>query len=147
MKYAGFWIRSLAHLIDFVVWNAVEFALESAITKAFDLPATGEQIVGVVLSLAIAYFYYVEIPLKIGTTPGKKVFNIYVVKFGSGDAPTRKVLLFRLIGYVFSYLLIGCGFLMVLFHPRKLGLHDLFSGTVSIRKPPGQGVAEPKTIS
>jgi uncharacterized RDD family membrane protein YckC len=147
MKYAGFWIRALAHLVDFVLWNGVEFGLESAITKGFDLPATGEQIVGVVLSLVIAYLYYVEIPIKFGTTPGKRIFNIYVVRFETGEAPGRKVLLLRLIGYVFSYLPIGCGFLMVLFHPRKLGLHDLFSGTASVRKGPNPRVVDPGTIS
>ncbi len=139
MKYAGFWIRTLAHLIDFVIWNGVEFGLESAITKTFALPATGEQIVGVVLTLLIAYLYYVELPMKFGTTPGKKLFHIYVVRLNQDQPVSRKVLLLRLIGYVFSYLALGCGFLMVLFHPRKLGLHDLFSGTASIRKPPGQG--------
>jgi uncharacterized RDD family membrane protein YckC len=70
-----------------------------------------------------------------------------VVRLNQDQPVSRKVLLLRLIGYVFSYLAIGCGFLMVLFHPRKLGLHDLFSGTASIRKKPGQEVAEPGTIS
>ncbi|MBU6153717.1 MAG: RDD family protein, partial [Bdellovibrionales bacterium] len=133
MRFAGFWIRFLAHLVDFLIWNAVEFALEWGITKMLGLSATAEQIVGVILSLLIACIYYVEIPLNYGTTPGKKIFGIYVVRLASGETPTRKTLVLRLVGYVFSYLVLGCGFLMVLFHPKKLGLHDIFSGTACVR--------------
>jgi uncharacterized RDD family membrane protein YckC len=134
MKLAGFWVRAAAHGIDFLSWNLVEFALESAITRGFGLDALGEQITGVLLSFLIAYLYYVEVPLRYGTTPGKRIFRIYVVRVDSGEPAARKELVLRLGGYLFSYLAFGCGFLMVLFHPRKIGLHDLIGGTLSIRK-------------
>jgi uncharacterized RDD family membrane protein YckC len=134
MNYAGFWVRAIAHLVDFLIWNGVEFALEWGITKVLGLSAMGEQVVGVVLSLCIAFLYYVEIPLRFGTTPGKRIFGIRVVRIETGEPPARRILLLRLVGYVISYLPLGCGFLMVMFHPRKLGLHDLVAGTASIRK-------------
>lgn len=147
MKYAGFWIRAVAHLIDFLIWNLVEYALESAITGIFGFDAMGEQLVGVTLTLALAYVYYVEIPLRFGTTFGKRIFRIYVVRAESGEPPTRKILVLRLFGYAFSYLALGCGFLMVLFHPRKIGLHDLFGGTLSIRKPGPEKVRNEPELS
>jgi len=133
MNFAGFWIRAVAHLIDFLIWNGVEFGFETLLTKVFDLSSVAEQGVGVVLSFGIAYLYYVELPLRFGTTLGKKLFRIHVVNAVTGGAPSRKTLLVRSVGYLLSYGVLGCGFLMVLFHPQKLALHDLLAKTASIR--------------
>jgi|GEM_PF-2664950 len=142
MNFAGFWIRFLAHWVDFVFWNALEYALETAITQGMHLSPIAEQGVGVFLTLLIAYLYYVEVPIRYGTTPGKRIFRIRVWRQSGLGAPGRKQLLLRLVGYVFSYATLGCGFLMVMFHPQKLGLHDLIAGTASLRgkkNPPSGG--------
>ncbi len=133
MKYAGFWIRFLAHLIDFALWNAAEFALEWGLTLMLGLGGLGEQVLGVMLSFAIVYVYYVEIPVRTGTTIGKRIFGIRVLDRKTGLSFTRKQAILRTVSYLASYGVVGAGFLMVLFHPQKLGLHDLFAGTGSVR--------------
>ncbi len=134
MIFAGFWIRFAAHWIDFILWNGVEFSLEWLITAAFGLGGLGEQVVGVLLTLGIAYLYYVEIPIRRGSTFGKQLFGIQVLDRKTGCRMNRKQAVIRTASYVFSYLLVGAGFTMVLFQPQKLGLHDLIAGTASLRK-------------
>ncbi len=134
MNYAGFWIRFGAHIIDFVLVNAVELGLEYGISIPLGFSAVLQQVLGVILSLGLCYYYYVELPQKRGTTLGKQVFGIYVVDATTGENFSRKQAVKRLFGYLLSYAIVGCGFLMAAFHPQKRGLHDLIAGTVSIRK-------------
>ena len=133
-EYAGFWIRLWAHLIDFILLNLVEVALEYAISLPLGLSSVTQQIVGVFLSLALCYFYYVEIPMRKGTTIGKNVFDIYVLDYQTGQPFSRKQATGRMFSYLLSYAIVGCGFLMAAFHPEKRALHDLIAGTVSVRK-------------
>ena len=133
--YAGFWVRALAHLIDFVLVNGVELGLEYGISTPLHVSALTQQIIGVVLTLGLSYWYYCVYQVRTGTTVGKKVFRIYVINEKTGEYLSRKQAVIRLVGYIGSYLMIGCGFLMAAFHPQKKAFHDLLAGTVSIRKP------------
>ena len=135
MKYAGFWIRSVAHLIDFVFLNGVELAIEYGISTPLHISALNQQIFGVILTLGLSYWYYVSRQVRTGSTFGKKLFGIYVIDEKTGLNMTRKQAIIRLCGYIGSYLMIGCGFLMAAFHPQKRAFHDLIAGTVSVRRP------------
>jgi uncharacterized RDD family membrane protein YckC len=154
MHYAGFWRRAVAHLIDFVITNGLSWGLEEAMFRAmygvymviahfqhtplrpyddaFD-PMI-EQVMSVVVFLAIAVPYYVWGTYRFGTTLGKKPFKIQVVRMADGGPITLRQSALRAAGYVLSYLTFGCGFLMAAFHPQKRCLHDLIAGTVSVIK-------------
>ena len=134
MIYAGFWIRFGAHVIDFVLVNAIELGLEYGISLPLGLNAVAQQVIGVILSIGLCYYYYVELPQKRGTTLGKQVFGLQVIDVKTSQNFTRKQAVIRLIGYLFSYAIVGCGFLMAAFHPQKRALHDLMAGTVCVRK-------------
>lgn len=133
-NYAGFWIRAVAHLIDFVLVNGAELILEYGVAKPFGMSAFSQQVIGVIFSLALSYWYYCRYQVRTGTTIGKKLFGIYVLNEKTGEFLTHKQAVIRLVGYVVSYLMIGCGFLMAAFHPQKKAFHDSMAGTVSVRK-------------
>lgn len=133
--YAGFWIRLIAHVIDFVLVNGVELALEYGISKPLDLSAFNQQVVGVIISIGLSYWYYCRYQVKKGTTLGKKIFDIYVIDEKTGAGLTHRQAIIRLVGYLASYAIFGCGFLMAAYHPQKRALHDLIAGTISVRKP------------
>jgi uncharacterized RDD family membrane protein YckC len=145
VRYAGFWIRFAAHLIDFVLLNLVEIALEYAISLPLGLGAVTQQVIGVILSFALCYLYYVEIPMRRGTTLGKQVFGIYVLDASTGFNFTKKQAVIRMFAYLLSYAIVGCGFLMAAFHPQKRGLHDLIAGTVSVRRKKGETLIATQT--
>jgi uncharacterized RDD family membrane protein YckC len=134
MIYAGFWVRAVAHLIDFVLLNAVELALEYGISTPLHLSTFAQQGVGVVLFIGIWFWYYCRYQVTTGTTIGKKLFSIYVVDERTGQFLSHQQAIIRTLGYLVSYAIIGCGFLMAAFHPQKRALHDLFAGTVSVIK-------------
>ena len=146
MNYAGFWIRCGAHLIDFAILNLVELGLEYAICTPLGVSSFAQQVIGVILSLALSWIYYIEIPLRRGTTIAKQFFGIYVIDQKTGELFSRKQATIRLFGYLLSYALVGCGFLMVAFNPRKQGLHDILAGTLSIRRKKGEPMPPRKTI-
>jgi uncharacterized RDD family membrane protein YckC len=134
MNYANFWLRSVAHLIDFILVNGLELLIEQGLKEATDMSSFTQQMIGVVLSLVFTYWYYCRYQVRTGTTFGKRIFGIYVVDEKTGQNMTHKQALIRMSGYVVSYVVIGCGFLMAAFHPQRKALHDLFAGTVSIKR-------------
>lgn len=148
--FASFWIRFAAHLIDFILLNAFEFAVEYALqglvflVRKFLLHETVtfsdsvhpllEQGFEIIFGLMITYYYYVPYQLKKATTIGKKLFSLYVVNADDGKPMTHAQAVKRMLSYGLSYLIAGCGFLMAAFHPEKRALHDLIAGTVVIRR-------------
>lgn len=134
MNYAGFWIRSIAFLIDLILWNLISLIPQYGLAWVFNLSAFNEQMLGEVLSFVVLIGYYCWYQPKKGTTPGKQLFSLYVVSEKTGANPTRLQSLVRLLGYLLSTVIFGCGFLMAAFHPQKKTLHDLIAGTAVIRR-------------
>jgi uncharacterized RDD family membrane protein YckC len=155
MRYAGFWRRLGAHLIDFsladlalpllvetLVFGAmygvyyVVAHLNHSTIKPYDSAFNPvlEQVVSVIVGLVIAVPYYTWLTYRYGATPGKKPFKIVVVNAADGGPITLKQSALRCVGYVASYATFGAGFFMVAFHPQKRALHDLIAGTASVIK-------------
>jgi uncharacterized RDD family membrane protein YckC len=128
MRPAGFWIRSAAFLIDLVLLNAVEFVLVYAISRALGLDPFSEQIVDGFFSIAFYVYYYLFFQVRHQTTLGKRWLGLRLTST-DGSAVTRGQCALRLFGYLLSLLMMGCGFLMVAFHPEKRAFHDLISRT------------------
>lgn len=155
INYAGFWVRAVADLIDSLIldliasmmiflvlgavyWIQILFLAE----RGGNTPAFSDffnpfwiQVELVVLRMIISFFYYSWITFWWGTTPGKLIFKIKVVKAKDLSAITLKQSIIRCLGYVLSYIPFGTGFLMVAFQPEKRGLHDFIAGTICIRNP------------
>jgi uncharacterized RDD family membrane protein YckC len=150
MKYAGFWLRFGAHLIDFVITNAVELCIEYGIvaivflvrrfilghTVDFDhaVESIVQQGIGIALGLYIVYFYYVRMQIKTGNTIGKRLMKIEVLDMATLLPMQPKQAWIRMFAYLPSYLLIGCGFLMAAFNSKKRALHDSIAGTIVVVK-------------
>lgn len=151
-QYAGFWIRFLAHLIDSTFLTFVSWLLEWGILWIFygistlfstaggTLPTFEDafnsfflQIFNAGIYFCLAFPYYVWGHFKWGTTLGKKVFGIRVVSEITGENISLNQSITRFFLYGFSYVVMGLGFLMAAFQPRKQGLHDIFAHTVSVR--------------
>ncbi len=125
---AGFWIRLLGWVVD-AVWINLTLILVGLL-----LPGSVQSVVGGILGLALG----LGVPIigwgRYGTTPGKRLFKLYVctvegeVGIGYGRAALR------LVGYVCSGLLLCIGFLMIGLTPAKRGLHDHLAGTYVARR-------------
>lgn len=147
-EYAPHSRRALAHLIDFSIFNALGIVIGYAVLgiafgifKALGLvegpmnsafhPYVNIAIDGL-STFALGYVYYVWPQFHGGQSLGKKWLKIEVVML-NGDPMTQKASWLRTAGYLASYAVLGCGFLMAYFHPKRQALHDLIAGTITIR--------------
>ncbi len=137
-KFASFWIRLGAYVIDYVMTlglvgiAAVIFAVVSV--SVFGQAPTEEwlddhrtvlNIVGTVIALTY-YAYFTAGPWQ--ATPGKRICGIYVIRTNGKriDAPFA---IFRDLAYVISSLPLFIGFLMALWTDEHKALHDIVCGT------------------
>lgn len=67
-----------------------------------------------------------------GQTLGMKTWSIRIRPMNDGAVTWRQALI-RYLAALLSWLLLGAGFLLSLFHPQRAALHDLLSGTRLIR--------------
>jgi uncharacterized RDD family membrane protein YckC len=150
MEYAGFWRRYLASGIDGMIVSFLAFGL-NAIVLLLILPVfsgakgvsfqellqSGGFESGVLMSLIYGvsfcvYFpYYVWPVYRSGATPGRKWMGIQIVS-ERGEMELSQAVI-RFLSAFLSGLLIGAGYFMMLFHPRRKTLHDVIAGTVVIR--------------
>jgi uncharacterized RDD family membrane protein YckC len=150
-RYAGFWIRLVADLLDTALLTAVSWFLELILLGAIYFVGaraqsfTGAfsdafnpfflQVFNAVLYVLLAIPYYVWGHLRYGTTLGKRPFRIYVVNASDHQPISMKQSWIRCLSYAVSYAPLCAGFIMAAYQPEKRALHDLFAKTVSIIKP------------
>ena len=118
---AGFWIRVAASLLDFLL---VALAVKM-------LPA----ILRPNLPLVLAAYCVVFWTLK-GTTIGGIVCNLKVVRLD--DRPIDWVTaIVRALGAFLSFVVVGLGFIWVVFDDQKQSWHDKIAGTAIVIVPRG----------
>ena len=82
-------------------------------------------------SLAFVPLYFVGLWAWRGQTLGKMAVAIRVVRTDGRPAGVGAALL-RLVGYLFSTLLLFAGFLMIVFDRQRRGLHDRLADTIVV---------------
>lgn len=142
MRYAGFWMRFLAILIDSVAMGIVSAVLHAifgfggafltAGSGSRDAISTG-MVMGMLAANSVMMFisllYYWLMTGLTGATLGKMALGLRVVK-SDGQIPGLGFAFLReVVGKTISAILIGIGFLWVAFDGRKQGLHDKVAGT------------------
>ncbi|MBS9768833.1 MAG: RDD family protein [Flavobacteriaceae bacterium] len=136
-KYAGFWLRFLAWLLDvFIMFGVVSFVW--AIFYIPILPGY-KDFGGFIffrnpLGVFCGWLFYTLFEISnFQATPGKMILGLKVVdenfeKISFGKATGRHF------GKIISGLTLGIGFLMAGFTERKQGLHDKFVKTLVVRE-------------
>lgn len=137
LKYAGFWIRVAATLIDSILIVAITFPLLVYIYgwAYFDATQTGFiagpadfLISWVFPAVAIILFWKYR-----QATPGKMLLFLKIVDVGTGGKPSTAKLIGRYFAYFVSTIPLLLGFLWVAFDRRKQGWHDKLAGTLVVR--------------
>jgi uncharacterized RDD family membrane protein YckC len=146
VKYAGFWIRLWAYILDSLLVTLgigvvllIVGAIAAAIMALFGVnnlerpmpPELAEMLplVLIIMVIALSLFYYIYFPsTRWQATPGKRLAGIYIIR-EDGRPVTGLLALGRLFAYNLSSLPLCIGFLMIAFTKQKTGLHDLVCGT------------------
>ncbi|WP_042342354.1 RDD family protein [Bacillus timonensis] len=135
-RYAGFWMRFWAYLLDLVVISSINRILINPIFRALDLPLSESSMFSAAsISTAIVFYLYFVLMTKFfSQTLGKMVFGIKVVSLDEQSLTWGTVLFRELIGRYISKLFF-IGYLIVAFLPKKQGIHDLLSDTTVVHAP------------
>ncbi len=133
VKYAGFWIRVLASLID-TVWLGLlmYIPLWLAITAGLDKDSVAYSSIFVGFQYIIPALLVIFLWVKYQGTPGKRLLKLKVVDAKTGEATSPEKYLLRYVGYFVSMIPLFIGYFMVGFDKKKQGLHDKMAGTVVI---------------
>lgn len=158
-QYAGFWIRTVAQLLDFIILFLPLFlllyylsdgalfdlqALSQLMQTLYDPKVASELSMHQHLPVVIDSRYELILELLLfitvlifwnkmrGATPGKKICHIYIVDANTYEEISNAQAIIRYVGYLASSLLLGLGFVMAAFRDDKRALHDLMAGTVVI---------------
>jgi uncharacterized RDD family membrane protein YckC len=133
LRYAGFWMRFWAYLLDLVVVGSIVRILIKPVFRMLDIPLSEANIFAPVsiASAVIFYLYFVLMTKYFNQTLGKMVFGLKVVDLKSDQLTWGTILFREWIGRFISATII-VGYIIVALLPKKQGLHDLFTDTTVI---------------
>ncbi len=133
-KYAGFWMRVVANLIDRVPLRVIQF-----LVSAIAIYSPGNLIALIIINVVFMFLsdavYEIVLTTKYGGTIGKILLNMRVV-----DATGKNLSYLRSTGRYFakviSSITLCIGYFMIAFTEKKQGLHDLLAETTVIFEKP-----------
>jgi uncharacterized RDD family membrane protein YckC len=131
-RYAGFWIRLAATLLDSFLLLAVILPLLLWV-YGWEYFEPGSPIRGpldFVISWVLPCLAAVAFWRYRSATPGKMIVSVRIVDQHTGRQPSLAQCIIRYFAYVVSAAPLGLGFLWIAFDPRKQAWHDKLSGTV-----------------
>jgi uncharacterized RDD family membrane protein YckC len=137
-RFAGFWMRFWAYLLDLLVVSSLTSIVVTPILNISGL--RGVQLaffsIDIILIAIVTLLYFVLLTKKWGQTIGKRVFGIKVVSKNSQQL-TWSALIFRevvgryiLQAFTLSYTL----YVIVAFQRKKQGLHDMIGDTYVVHE-------------
>ncbi|MGA9288762.1 MAG: RDD family protein [Anaerobacillus sp.] len=136
MRFAGFWMRFWAYLVDIIVVASLNGILITPALRGFDVPA-GEPAflpIQAVLTGIIYYAYFILMTKFLSQTLGKMLFGLRV-ESDKGKGLTWCTVVFREgIGRFISKTILFVGFIVVAFTKKKQGIHDLFADTIVVHE-------------
>jgi len=135
--HAGFASRFIAFIVDCVISIGVFEITLGAISFAASV-LSGQSIhwsrgnLWVVIAFFVwEFLYYAYAWTASGRTPGMWLLGVQVVGQDGSHAGTRRGLI-RTLAFPLSFILLGLGFVSILFQRDRRALHDLIAGTAVI---------------
>lgn len=136
-RYAGFWMRLWAYLVDVIVVFSISgiFTSMLSLSDSFStFSLLGFWSANALVSGIFYYSYFLIMTKLTGQTLGKMIFNLKVIS-ENGEILTWFDLFFReVIGrFIYNALLImKLVYLVIAFTPKKQGIHDMIGKTIVI---------------
>ncbi len=154
LKYAGFWVRLVATLIDSILLAAIvaailiplvisrfgeQFEQLAGSTDRQAMEGVGLQIIGF-LNGPVGVLVQWVLPAVLvivfwkwrSATPGKMVLGLKIVDARTGGKPGTGQLIGRYFAYLASMIPLCLGFLWIAFDERKQAWHDKLAGTLVV---------------
>jgi uncharacterized RDD family membrane protein YckC len=129
LRYAGFWIRFAAKLLDFIILWVTTFCVDIIITMGFMSAAPrAAGLVNFAFNLVIGISYSVFFNGRFGATPGKMALKLKIVR-PDGEAIGNGRAFGRYFAEMISGLIFAVGYMMAGWDEEKRALHDRIADT------------------
>ena len=138
-RYAGFWIRLAAVIIDLIVTGIILIPLWIWFSRGLVGPQSATYVLGYsivvvpLVCLLVTFLYHAGFWTWRGQTPGKMVAGIRVIRT-NGDPLSFSRAALRYLGYILCCYTMYLGFVVVALHKQKRGLHDIIADTCVLLK-------------
>ena len=133
LTYAGFWIRVAARFIDGIFLYIIAFIYGFISRLLFqESPLLHLFVILGIFVIVILYFAGFESSKKQATL-GKQAFGIKVTDYDGNRISFGKAIL-RVVVKDVTALMLGIGYLAIIFSEKKQGLYDMVAGTVVVYK-------------
>ncbi len=155
-NYAGFWLRFVAYVIDYIIIYTVQIFLvvpilavvginfASGMSNADNMSEAemfgmiagmvGAMGATIVLTFALIVLYYTIMETsKFQATVGKLAVGLKVTD-GNGEKLDFTKALVRNLCKIISSMILFIGYIMAGFTEKKQGLHDIIAGTLVVKK-------------
>ncbi|AIF68100.1 hypothetical protein GZ22_16630 [Terribacillus saccharophilus] len=136
-RYAGFWMRFWAYIVDLIV----VFSLTGLIVKPFTMIDSFREAtlwlwsVSGLLGGVIFFAYFLFMTKWRGQTLGKMIFGLRVIRKDGERLSWSDTLIREVVGrFIHRLLFLFFLYAVVAFTPRKQGLHDMFADTLVIHE-------------
>ena len=134
-RYAGFWIRLWATVIDVVLILVVTVPLllyiygQDYLEPGVLIHGPMDFLISYVLpTVAVIVFWKYR-----SATPGKMIISARIVDARTGGRPSIGQCIVRYFAYIISMLPLFLGFVWIAFDKRKQAWHDKLAGTIVVR--------------
>ena len=139
IKYAGFWVRWAAAMIDGFVLSGASIVM-GILFAIFGINANKSSSLSGILGMLVAWIYFIFMTYEYQTTLGKKAVGIIVVSDNATNLTLGQIILRETVGKLISTIILMIGYLMVGFTQKKQALHDKIAKTVVVYKDPNKKV-------
>ena len=143
IRYAGFWMRFWAYMVDVLVTSSISTILLNPFSALDTASPLGWTYTGIIAVL-IFFIYFVLMTKYFGQTLGKMIFGLKVMR-KDGTPLTWNDVLFREVIGRFFYRVFGIAkilYLIIAFDKQKRGIHDMIADTIVVHEASNEVVGE-----
>ena len=130
INYAGFWIRTLAFLLDAIIISVISYFLfGDAVVK---MQSGSVNVNFTDWYNLIPFLYTIIFWTYMSATPGKWICGLKIIQSDGTKLSIKKALL-RYISYLISGFVFMAGFFTIAFSSKKQGWHDMIAKTYVVK--------------
>jgi len=138
LRYAGFWVRAGAKIIDWILLFILGFAATVLVNLLAGMVGIGRDpsshmLTGNLVKIALAAAFATWFVGKYAATPGKMACGLKIV-MPDGNRVSYARALSRYFGEWISSMILAIGYIMAAFDGEKRTLHDRICGTRVVKK-------------
>jgi uncharacterized RDD family membrane protein YckC len=133
IKYAGFWIRVVAYIIDVVILGMGLWIIALPFQRSPE-EGGGTSAIGAILQIVLGFLYMPVLwssPMQ--ATIGQRICGLRLIRPGGNRISFARGIA-RMLAMILSGMLLCIGYLMVAFTECKQGLHDMLAGTYVVKE-------------